>query len=57
MNIIPGTDGMLHISRIADKRLERVEDALSMGQEVYVLLEAIDEKGRLSLTMKNVPQK
>jgi polyribonucleotide nucleotidyltransferase len=56
VNILPGTDGMLHISRISDKRLDKVEDALSMGQEVYVLLEAIDDKGRLSLTMKNVPQ-
>lgn len=56
VNILPGTDGMLHISRISDKRLEKVEDALNMGQEVYVLLEAIDDKGRLSLTMKNVPQ-
>ncbi|MDR0980027.1 MAG: polyribonucleotide nucleotidyltransferase [Candidatus Nomurabacteria bacterium] len=56
VNILPGTDGMLHISRISDKRLDKVEDALKMGQEVYVLLEAIDDKGRLSLTMKNVPQ-
>jgi polyribonucleotide nucleotidyltransferase len=56
VNILPGTDGMLHISRISEKRLEKVEDALKMGQEVFVLLEAIDDKGRLSLTMKNVPQ-
>jgi polyribonucleotide nucleotidyltransferase len=56
VNIIPGTDGMLHISRISEKRLNKVEDALSMGQEVYVLLEAIDDRGRLSLTMKGVPQ-
>jgi len=56
VNIMPGTDGMLHISRIAEKRLDKVEDALAMGQEVYVLLEAIDDRGRLSLTMKGVPQ-
>ncbi|MCL2038369.1 polyribonucleotide nucleotidyltransferase [Candidatus Saccharibacteria bacterium] len=56
VNILPGVDGMLHISRISDKRLDKVEDALKMGQEVYVLLEAIDDRGRLSLTMKNVPQ-
>ncbi|MCL2371556.1 polyribonucleotide nucleotidyltransferase [Candidatus Saccharibacteria bacterium] len=56
VNIMPGTDGMLHISRISEKRLDKVEDALKMGQEVYVLLEAIDDRGRLSLTMKGVPQ-
>ncbi|MCL2001938.1 polyribonucleotide nucleotidyltransferase [Candidatus Saccharibacteria bacterium] len=56
VNILPGIDGMLHISRISDKRLDKVEDALKLGQEVYVLLEAIDDRGRLSLTMKNVPQ-
>jgi polyribonucleotide nucleotidyltransferase len=56
INIMPGIDGMLHISQISDKRLNRVEDALRMGQEVKVRLDAIDDKGRLSLTMKNIPQ-
>lgn len=56
VNILPGIDGMLHISRISDKRVERVEDVLKMGQKVKVLLEAIDEKGRLSLSMKGVKQ-
>jgi polyribonucleotide nucleotidyltransferase len=56
VNIMPGIDGMLHISRIADKRIERVEDVLKMGQTVKVLLESIDDRGRLSLTMKGVKQ-
>jgi len=56
VNIMPGIDGMLHISRISDKRVERVEDVLKLGQKVKVKLEMIDEKGRLALTMKGVPQ-
>ncbi|MCL2095243.1 polyribonucleotide nucleotidyltransferase [Candidatus Saccharibacteria bacterium] len=56
VQILPGTDGMLHISRLSDKRVDKVEDVLKMGQEVNVLLEAIDDKGRLALTMKGVKQ-
>jgi len=54
INIMPGIDGMLHISQISDQRLNKVEDALKMGQTVKVLLQAIDDKGRLSLTMRGV---
>ncbi len=54
VNIMPGIDGMLHISQMSDKRVEKVEDVLKMGQEVRVRLAAIDDKGRLSLTMKNL---
>ena len=54
VNILPGTDGMLHISQLSDKRVEQVTDILQEGQEVTVLLSGIDEKGRLSLTMKGV---
>ena len=54
VNILPGIDGMLHISQISDKRLEKVEDALKVGQIVKVRLEAIDDKGRLSLSMKHI---
>jgi len=57
VNIMPGIDGMLHISRISEKRVERVEDVLKVGQVVKVRLEMIDEKGRLALTMKGVAQK
>jgi len=56
VNILPGTDGMLHISQISDKRVNKVEDVLSEGQEVKVKLVAIDDRGKLSLSMKNIPQ-
>lgn len=56
VNILPGTDGMLHISQISDKRVENVTDVLSEGQMVNVKLDGIDERGRLSLTMKGVEQ-
>ncbi len=57
VNIMPGTDGMLHISQISDQRVEKVTDVLKEGQMVTVKLSGIDEKGRLSLTMKGVEQK
>ena len=48
---------MLHISQISEKRLEKVTDALQVGDEIKVRLDAIDDKGRLSLSMKGVDQK
>ncbi len=54
VNIMPGIDGMLHISQISDKRLEKVTDALHEGDKVRVRLVAIDDKGRLSLSMRNL---
>lgn len=56
VNIMPGTDGMVHISQLSEGRVEHVTDVLSEGQAVKVLLTGIDEKGRLSLTMKGVDQ-
>ena len=56
VNIMPGIDGMLHISQISEHRLKKVEDALKMGQTVKVRLDAIDDKGRLSLSMRGVEQ-
>ncbi|MBR6961609.1 polyribonucleotide nucleotidyltransferase [Candidatus Saccharibacteria bacterium] len=57
VNILPGIDGMLHISQISDTRLAKVTDALQVGDEIKVRLDAIDDKGRLSLSMKGVDQK
>jgi polyribonucleotide nucleotidyltransferase len=54
VTILPGIDGMLHISQISDKRLKSVEEVLHMGDKVRVRLVAIDDKGRLSLTMKGL---
>jgi polyribonucleotide nucleotidyltransferase len=56
VNIMPGTDGMVHISQLSDQRVEKVEDVLKEGQKVNVLLTGIDDRGRLSLTMKGVEQ-
>ena len=56
VNIMPGIDGMLHISQISEHRLKKVEDALKVGQTVKVRLDAIDDKGRLSLSMRGVEQ-
>ena len=54
VNIMPGIDGMLHISQISDKRLAKVTDALHEGDKIRVRLVAIDDKGRLSLSMRNL---
>lgn len=56
VNILPGIDGMVHISQLSEDRVERVTDVLSEGQTVKVLLTGIDERGRLSLTIKGVDQ-
>ena len=53
VEILPGTDGMLHISQISDKRLKSVDEVLHVGDKVKVRLIAIDH-GKLSLTMKGV---
>ncbi|MDP2006673.1 MAG: polyribonucleotide nucleotidyltransferase [Rubrivivax sp.] len=52
VNILPGKDGLLHISQIAHQRVERVEDFLKEGQIVHVKVLETDEKGRIKLSMK-----
>ncbi len=54
VTILPGIDGMLHISQISDKRIDKVSDVLKVGQKVRVRLVAIDDRGKLSLTMRGV---
>lgn len=56
INILPGIDGMLHVSKIADHRINNPADVLEMGQKVNVKLTMIDDKGRLSLTMIGIDQ-
>ena len=53
VNILPGIDGMVHISQLSNERVENVTDVLSEGQIVKVKLTAIDERGRLSLSIKD----
>ena len=52
VEIIPGKEGLLHISEIDNKRVTRVSDELKMGQQVQVKLIAIDEFGKLKLSRK-----
>ncbi len=54
INIMPGVDGMVHISELADHRVERVEDVLTEGQIVKAKLIGIDDRGRLSLSLRNI---
>ncbi len=50
VNILPGRDGLLHISKIGGgKRIDRVEDVLELGQEVEVVVEDVDPNGKISL--------
>ena len=51
--IIPGIDGLIHISQIANRRIEKPQDVLSIGEEVEAMIIAIDfEKKRVSLSMR-----
>ena len=54
VNILPGKDGLLHISQIAEERVEKVTDYLSQGQEVEVVCLDTDQRGRIKLSMKDV---
>ncbi|MGR5420345.1 polyribonucleotide nucleotidyltransferase [Vibrio sp. PNB22_4_1] len=52
VTILPGKDGLVHISQIAEKRVEKVSDYLAEGQEVQVKVLEIDRQGRVRLSMK-----
>ena len=52
VNLMPGKDGLLHISQIAHERVEKVSDYLTEGQIVKVKVMETDEKGRVKLSMK-----
>jgi polyribonucleotide nucleotidyltransferase len=54
INIMPGIDGMVHISELSNERVGQVSDVLSEGQIVKAKLIGIDDRGRLSLSLKNV---
>ena len=49
-----GKEGLLHISKISSKRVEKVEDVLSIGDEVTVKVTEIDNQGRINLSMKDL---
>jgi len=52
VNLLPGKDGLLHISQIAHERVEKVEDYLKEGQIVRVKALEVDDRGRIKLSMK-----
>ena len=52
----PGKEGMVHISKIAKRRIDKVEDVLSLGDEVTVICMGKDKMGRMSFSIKDVPE-
>jgi polyribonucleotide nucleotidyltransferase len=54
VTILPGKDGLVHISQIAEERVENVTDYLSEGQQVRVKVLDVDQRGRIKLSMKEV---
>lgn len=53
VEILPGTDGLVHISLLAEGRVNRVSDVLSEGDEVYVKVLDVDERGKIRLSLKD----
>ena len=56
VNILPGRDGLVHISQISEERVERVSDKLREGDRVKVKVLEVDKQGRIRLSMKAVPR-
>lgn len=54
VNILPGKDGLVHISMISPERIEKVTDVLKEGQQVEVLVMDVDNRGRIKLSIKDV---
>ena len=53
VEIAPGKEGLVHISKMANKRVAKVEDVVAPGDEVMVKLTEIDKQGRLNFSMKD----
>jgi polyribonucleotide nucleotidyltransferase len=54
VNILPGKDGLVHISQISDERVERVSDKLKLGDVVRVKVLEVDRQGRIRLSMRDL---
>jgi polyribonucleotide nucleotidyltransferase len=54
VTILPGKDGLVHISQISNERVEKVSDKLSEGDVVQVKVLEVDRQGRVRLSMKEV---
>ena len=56
VEILPGKEGMIHISQLSEARVEKVEDVVNVGDQVIVRVREIDNRGRINLTLRGVPQ-
>ena len=54
IELLPGKDGLLHISKISKERIDKVEDVLNIGDTVTVKVAEIDSQGRINLTRKGL---
>ena len=54
VNILPGKDGLVHISQISNERVNNVRDVVAEGDDVQVKVLDIDGQGRVKLTMKDI---
>ena len=53
VELAPGKDGMVHISKLANHRVDKVEDVVNIGDMIWVKVTDIDEKGRVNLSHKD----
>ena len=54
VEILPGKEGLVHISQLANERVEKVEDVVNVGDEIMVKVTEIDKQGRINLSRKAV---
>jgi polyribonucleotide nucleotidyltransferase len=54
VEFLPGQEGMIHISQLADYRVNKVEDEVNVGDDVVVKVREIDNRGRINLTRLNI---
>ncbi len=54
VNLTPGKDGLVHISKLANRRVEKVEDVVNIGDEILVRVVEIDKQGKINLTRKGL---
>lgn len=54
VELLPGKDGMVHISKLAHERVEKVEDVVNIGDQIMVKVVEIDDKGRINLSRKDL---
>ena len=53
VEIAPGKEGLVHISKLDDRRVEHVEDVVAVGDPIYVMVTDIDQQGRINLSRKD----